>query len=60
LHADLVRRSVIDAKRSGPPANINSQGFPGKRLLKDPLAQVTCKEERVGTIPSECGKEPQV
>ena len=52
--------AVVDAQGPRPPPNIDAQGFPGKRLLKNPLTKVSGEEKSVGPPPSQGRKQPQL
>ena len=60
LRADLVGGAVVDAKGAGASANVNTECLPGERLLKDPLAEISGKEESVWAMPAERSQKPQV
>jgi len=53
-----VRGAIIDPEGAGASANIDPQRFPGEGLLKDPLAEVPGKKERVRTIRAEGSEKP--
>jgi hypothetical protein len=60
LDSDLLRGSVVDPQGIGPTTNIDAERPPGKRLLKNPLTEVTGKEQTVGAVPGERCEEPQL
>jgi len=60
LHSDLVQRPVVDSQQGRTPSNIDTERFPGKRLLKDPLPQVASEEEDIRAFRQESREKSQL
>src|SRR6516165_4553836 len=60
MAANLMRRSVIDAQRIGPAANIDAERFPGEWLLKYPLPEIAGQEQPIGARRSDGGQKAQL
>ena len=60
LCPDLVRSAVVYPQGLGTAPNINTELFPGKRLLEDALAQVAREKESVGTATGDGSQESQL